>query len=119
MIIDGGHNIQGVEVLIDSLKDVFPGKKIIIIMGVLADKDYKTMVKKIAPITKHAYTITPPNPRKLDAEKLAECFNAEGIETQIVPNEKAIDIAKASANADDVICAFGSLYSVCSLRKAK
>ena len=84
-------------------------------MGVLADKDYPAMVKKIAPIATRAFTITPPNPRALSDLDLAKAFNAEGVEATPVEISKAIKTAKKSASKDDVIVCFGSLYSISSL----
>lgn len=113
--MDGGHNVQGVNVLVDSLKDLFPNKCFIFIMGVLADKDYEKMVEAIVPIAKKIYTITPPNPRHLTAEDLSTVFNNKGITAQSVEIAEAISTAKATATSDDVIVAFGSLYSISSL----
>ena len=113
--MDGGHNVQGVNVLVDSLKDIFPNKSFIFIMGVLADKDYEKMVESIIPIAKKIYTITPPNPRHLSGEDLSAVFNNKGITAQPVKIDEAISTAKASATSDDIIVAFGSLYSISSL----
>lgn len=115
VILDGGHNIQGVQALIDSLTDVFNIKDFIFIMGVLADKDYVQMVDLISPYAKRVYTITPPNPRKLDAQSLAKLFTEKNIDASPVDANQAINIAKENANADDVIVAFGSLYSISTL----
>ena len=101
--------------LIDSLTDVFNNEKFIFVMGVLADKDYEDMVKIVAPYAKKVYTITPPNPRKLDAKDLAKCFAKFGVEAIPCKIEDVISEAKAGADAQDVIACFGSLYSVASL----
>ena len=115
VILDGGHNVQGVNALIDSLTDVFDNKKFIFVMGVLADKDYEDMVKIVAPYAKKVYTITPPNPRKLDAKDLAKCFVMFGVEAVPCKIEDAISEAKAGADAQDVVACFGSLYSISTL----
>lgn len=85
-------------------------------MGVLADKDYKQMVELLSPYAKKVYAITPPNPRCLNADDLANCFKSYGVDAVVAENSKAIEIAKNEANSDDVICAFGSLYSISSLK---
>ena len=113
--MDGGHNIQGVNALIASLTDVFDNEKFIFVMGVLSDKDYEDMVKIVAPYAKRVYTITPPNPRKLDAKDLAECFTKYDVEAIPCKIDEAISEAKEDADSQDVIACFGSLYSVASL----
>lgn len=115
VILDGGHNIQGVNALIDSLTDVFDNEKFIFVMGVLADKDYEDMVKIVVPYAKKVYTITPPNPRKLDAKDLAKCFVKFGVEAIPCKIEDVISEAKAGADAQDVVACFGSLYSISTL----
>lgn len=113
--MDGGHNTQGVNALIESLTDVFATKKFVFVMGVLADKDYEDMVQIVAPHAKKVYTITPPNPRKLDAKDLAECFNKYGVDAEPCEIASAITQAKKEASESDVVVAFGSLYSISSL----
>ena len=113
--MDGGHNVQGVKALIDSLKDVFDVDKFVFVMGVLADKDFEEMVSLVSPFAKKVYTITPPNPRKLDAKDLAKCFEEYDVEAVSCEISEAIDKAKKEASESDVIVAFGSLYSISSL----
>lgn len=115
IVLDGGHNIQGVNALIDSLKDVFGSDRYVFVMGVLADKDYEEMVKLVSPLAKKVYTITPPNPRALSAEELAKCFEKYNTEVESVTIDQAIKIAENNSQADDVVVAFGSLYSISSL----
>lgn len=115
VILDGGHNIQGVYALIDSLTDVFDVKKFVFVMGVLADKDYEDMVKIVAPYAKKVYAITPPNPRKLDAKDLAKCFVKYGVDAEPVAIDNVLKIAKNHSQVEDVIAAFGSLYSISTL----
>lgn len=115
IVIDGGHNTQGVDVLIDSLTNVFPNKQFIFIMGVLADKEYVSMCKKIAPYSKKVFVIAPPNPRQLSEQDLSDELNKLNIQTEIVDCASAIRTAVKNSHADDVICAFGSLYSISTL----
>lgn len=117
VIIDGGHNLAGVKALSESLTDIFPNKKCIFVMGVLADKDYHAMVKEISALAKRVYTVTPPSYRALDADVLASVFKEYDIKAEPVDINDAIEIAVDEALKDDVVCAFGSLYSVLELTK--
>jgi dihydrofolate synthase/folylpolyglutamate synthase len=118
VIVDGAHNPDGIRVLCTSLKRLFPDKKIIFIAGVLADKDYKSMMKMVAPLGKVFHTITPPNKRALPAENLADTFRSFGSEAVSHGSvEEALDSALKEAAEDDVICAFGSLYYIGQIRK--
>jgi folylpolyglutamate synthase/dihydrofolate synthase len=78
-IVDGGHNPQGAKVLVESLEQRFPGRPVLFIFGVLADKDYPAMVRHLvgyAP-TRAIICIEPPNPRALPTEELAAAVNDE------------------------------------------
>ena len=114
VIIDGSHNDEGASVLVKSLQQYFPDQKIIFIAGVLEDKDYAHMMKRVIPLAKKFYTITPPSPRALTAEKLSEFLLENGAASAVpVGNIKeAVSRAVAEATSDDIICAFGSLYYI-------
>ncbi len=113
-IIDGSHNIEGASVLVKSLQQYFPDKKITFIAGVLEDKDYPQMMAKVIPLSKKFYTITPPSPRALDSKALAEYLTKSGAPSaeSFDSIETAVNTALSSAEPDDVICAFGSLYYI-------
>ena len=118
-IIDGGHNPQCFEALVDNIKDYLKDRKIVALTGVLADKDYADMYRPILPYVTEFVCITPPNPRKLDSDKLAEYLRKVGATAQgseSIPQgvEKAIELA----GKDGVVLCFGSLYSIGDIRDA-
>ena len=118
VIVDGAHNPDGIRVLCSSIKRLFPDQKIVFIAGVLADKDYESMMKEIAPYGKIFHTITPPNKRALSAEDLAKTFESFGARAVCHKSVKeALDAAMKEADENDVICAFGSLYYIGEIRK--
>ena len=113
-IIDGSHNDEGASVLVKSLQQYFPDKKIIFITGVLEDKDYAHMMRRVIPLAKSFLTITPPSPRALSAKALAEFLLKENAPSAEAFDsiEEAVANAVRSAGKDDIICAFGSLYYI-------
>ena len=127
IVVDGGHNPQGAQALVDSLVDVFPGRKPVFIMGVLEDKDYPTMLEIVMPLVGGFVAVTPDNPRALSADKLARAIRWTGQDIlgcsahmrPHVARDLADALAKARelAGADGIICAFGSLYSVGALKE--
>ena len=64
-IIDGAHNEDAAEKLAKNIGTFFAGKNIRFIVGVLRDKDYPTMLKKVLPYGTAVYCITPKNARGL------------------------------------------------------
>lgn len=118
-IIDGGHNPQCIEALVKNIQDYLAGKKVIALTGVLADKDYADMYKPVMPLVDRFVCITPPNPRKLEAEQLARYLRQAGAQAQA--SESILDGVKKAmelAGKDGVVLCFGSLYSIGGIRDA-
>lgn len=118
-IIDGGHNPQCIEALVKNIQDYLAGKKVIALTGVLADKDYADMYKPVMPLVDRFVCITPPNPRKLEAEQLAQYLQQAGAQAQA--SESILDGVKKAmdlAGEDGVVLCFGSLYSIGGIRDA-
>ena len=118
-IIDGGHNPQCIEALVKNIRDYLAGKKVIALTGVLADKDYADMYKPVMPLVDRFVCITPPNPRKLEAEQLARYLRKAGAQAQA--SESILDGVKQAmdlAGEDGVVLCFGSLYSIGGIRDA-
>ena len=118
-IIDGGHNPQCIEALVKNIQDYLTGKKVIVLTGVLADKDYADMYKPVMPLVQEFVCITPPNPRKLDAEKLAQYLREAGtVATACESIPAGVKTAMEKAGSDGVVLCFGSLYSIGAIRDA-
>ena len=125
VVIDGGHNPQGAGVLADSLRDVFPGKRPVFLVGILADKDYRSMLRAVAPLASAFVCVTPPNPRALDAADLAETIRETCDELGVRATvevagdfDGAVSAARRIAGSEGLICAFGSLYSIADVKAA-
>ena len=116
-IIDGGHNPQCIDALVQNVKDYLKGRKVIALTGVLADKDYGEMYRPIMPLVSSFVCVTPPNPRKLEAAELAEHLQRAGAEAMACDTiaegvKRAIELA---GEQGAVLC-FGSLYSIGTIR---
>ena len=70
LIVDGAHNPNGVEALVDTIRAYFPDQKINFVMGVMKDKDYHTMLRLIAPYAARFITELPDAHRALRPEQL-------------------------------------------------
>ena len=118
-IIDGGHNPQCIEALVKNIQDYLTGKRVIALTGVLADKDYADMYRPVMPLVDRFVCITPPNPRKLEAELLAQYLRNAGAEASACETiAQGVDLAMQLAGEDGVVLCFGSLYSIGAIRDA-
>lgn len=111
VIIDGAHNQDAAYKLVETLQLYFLSKKMIFIMGVFADKDYKKILQITAPLAHAIITITPKNSRGLDSTLLAkEAQNYTKNKVIDAKNiQQAITYAYQISTKEDVILAFGSL----------
>ena len=111
-VLDGAHNPQAVQIVVNTLNELYPNKNVIFIFGTLADKEYTKMADIILPIAKKIYTITPDSPRALSADDLANYINShKAIAAPSASIQYAVKIALDSTKNDEVICAIGSLYN--------
>ena len=64
-VVDGAHNPAAADMMAASIEHYFKGKRIIYIMGVFADKDYRSVIQKTAHFADRILTIqTPDNIRR-------------------------------------------------------
>lgn len=116
---DGAHNAHGMAATVESLRALFPGKKLTILMGVMADKDVEDMLKLLAPIAGQVFTVRPESPRAMPAEELAALVNRYGVPAVPCAGVAAgLQAAAEAAGADGAVCALGSLYLVGEVRRA-
>ena len=112
-IIDGGHNPQCIEALVKNVEDYLANRRIVVLSGVLADKDYGQMYVPVMPFVEEFVCITPPSPRKLEATELAKHLQANGAKaTPCDTIAEGVRLAVEKAGKDGVVLCFGSLYTI-------
>ena len=118
-ILDGAHNPQAMEVTAESLQRHFGGRKIIFLMGVMADKDIDSMMSIIEPLAEMFFAVRPCYYRAMDAKTLAEKLKRTGV--PVVAFDRLSDGVAAALNRsgkDGIVCALGSLYFSGEIREA-
>lgn len=117
-IIDGAHNIQGIEALKKTIDEVFEYDKLILGLGILADKDVENMIAEMAPVGDEIIVTTPNIFRAMKAEELGERIGKYNKNYTVEPDiEKAIDLAMEKAGENDIILFSGSLYLIGDVRR--
>ena len=120
-IIDGGHNPQCAQAMAESIAEYLPNQKVTLVIGMLADKDYKTSIATILPYAAECITITPDNSRRaLPARELAEIIREYGCPAQAVeaddPEEAAREAIRLAISMKRPVVTWGSLYSAGTIR---
>lgn len=108
---DGAHNPDGAKKLAAFLQKYFTNKKIIYIMGVLKDKEYKKMLRYLMPMAKEVYVFKPKNERGLSAQILADTIKEVADVSVTIESDVNAAVLRAldTAKPDDVLVACGSL----------
>lgn len=108
---DGAHNPDGAKKLAAFLQKYFTNKKIIYIMGVLKDKEYKKMLRYLMPMAKEVYVFKPKNERGLSAQILADTIKEVANVSVTIESDVNAAVFRAldTAKPDDVLVACGSL----------
>lgn len=120
ILSDGAHNPEGVDAAVESIKTYFKGERVLLLSGVMADKDYHGMVKTLAPIAAEVFTLTPDNPRALPACDFAKAFADAGIPAKAfdtVAEAVAAAVARAEKTGKPLV-SLGSLYMYCEVTAA-
>lgn len=108
IVIDGGHNIDGILKLKESLAAT--GRRVVLITAMMSDKDCKECVRKIAPVAEECYTTQLNMPRAIGSAELSAMYEECGVKTHITKNvSDAIDLAMKNADGA-LLCICGSLY---------
>lgn len=112
-ILDGGHNLSGVTALCDFIRHIRGDRKIVIVAGMLRDKDYRScgsMLRREADVLIATQT---DSPRRLPMEEFAAAAQAdECFENPVDAAQRALALAGKSGLA--VAC--GSFTTVGPIR---
>lgn len=117
VLLDGAHNPNGVEALVQSLRELLPNQQLTFVMGVMADKDSGQMIDLIAPLANTVVAAHPEYYRALSSEGL-ETVLGEHLSVPIYNGgslSNALQLAK-ELSPNGPICVFGSLYQAGEVR---
>lgn len=119
VLIDGAHNPQGVDALVQYVDAYLADKRRVLLTGVLSDKLQPEMLGQMVHIARDIVTVTPDTPRAMPAAEYAAHLNACG--GQAAPAdalEVGLALAGQLAGENGVVIAAGSLYFAGALRTA-
>ncbi len=118
-VVDGGHNPQCAQAVAENLRNYFPDTRRVLLMGVLADKDYPALASLLAPVGDEFVCVAPDSPRALPAQALAEHLKKYGKPVRACGDiASGVAAAVAAAGEGGMVCAVGSLYMAGRVRKA-
>jgi dihydrofolate synthase/folylpolyglutamate synthase len=119
VILDGAHNLMAARNLAKYIAGRFPDKNACMVVGILDDKPYRSMLKALLPVCGRLILTRPVIARALEPETLLDCAREFVSDVKIVPRVKdALFHAMETAAEDEPICVAGSLYVVGEAKEA-
>lgn len=118
IVLDGAHNVASAQALRKTLDNLFPDRQIVLLMGVLGDKDASGIVSQLAPPARASVVTAPPwEARVGDLSRVESSLREHIANVMVVPDpEKALQIALEKTSDQDMLVVTGSLYLVSIVR---
>jgi len=118
VLLDAAHNPAGVTALCEALKNGFSYRRLILVFGVFRDKNYTTMIKKLASLADEIFVTSCKTERVLALEDLMPVAQRFIKTVRAVAEPiNALRQALATASADDLVCVTGSLYLIGDIKR--
>ena len=117
IILDGSHNDGSTRALAKVLNDNLANKKILGVMGMMADKEVDKAVSNLSPYFDTVVALTPTNPRAMPSNELVKILERHNIKA--IDGGEAVDginIALDLLDNFDACVVCGSLYLASDVR---
>ncbi|MDP8264730.1 MAG: folylpolyglutamate synthase/dihydrofolate synthase family protein [Candidatus Aceula lacicola] len=118
VVIDSAHTKESAQSLVRTVKDVFPNRDVVLILGVSKDKDIEGVCSKLKSIAKEIILTQSSHPRafSFSEEFSKKLFGDKNITLE--PNaKKALAKAFRKAGEKDIVLATGSIFLAAQIRK--
>ena len=117
VILDGTHNPAGAAALRDAVSTFLAGKKTVLMMGMMEDKDVSGVAAILAPLAKCAVAVRVDNPRAMDTKSLAAIVGKHIPVQSADDPATALALAKKLAGQDGAVLVAGSLYLIGAVKE--
>lgn len=112
VILDGAHNPQAMQTLVDELPAVVEGKRVKLLFAVMRDKDWQAMIPLLASLASEVVVTRVQQPRAEDPFALQAAF-APVCPVRVIPDARAACRQLVSETGpDEVTVVCGSLFLV-------
>jgi dihydrofolate synthase/folylpolyglutamate synthase len=113
VILDGAHNPPAAAELAATVRRLLAGRRIGLILGVMADKEYRRVCDQLAPLAKRIDCVRVANDRTCDPNTLASCCRSANPDATVAAHDDVVSAYHAARAAQpDVILITGSLFLI-------
>lgn len=118
VLLDGAHNLQGSLMLRKALTDIYSYRNLILVFGMLGDKEREKVVAQLAPLAKTVIVTKPNSPRAGDWQNIAVEVRKYVDDVYLIEDiGQAVQKGLKLAAQEDLVCITGSLYMVAEARE--
>ncbi|MDZ7699928.1 MAG: cyanophycin synthetase [Deltaproteobacteria bacterium] len=113
VVLDGAHNPPAIRALANAVRTAFRYRRMILVIGVMADKAIYSLLKGIVPLADHVIFTRPVYERAASPDRLMTAAKPFGIPGEAIPSlNRALTRAGKMAHPEDLILVCGSLFTV-------
>jgi dihydrofolate synthase/folylpolyglutamate synthase len=116
VILDGAHNPEGVQCLVDELSGMGRSRKIKLLFATMADKEWEIMLRALAKVVDEIIFTRVNMDRSADPRQLASNLDAAIPHRVLDDSRDALHTLLAEAQAQDILVVAGSLYLLGEVR---
>jgi dihydrofolate synthase/folylpolyglutamate synthase len=117
VLLDGAHNVDGAEVLLQALKQ-YTRDRLILCIGMLDDKERKKIADMLIPLADEVIITKPQSLRAQDWIVMTEIAEKHNKPVLCIENpKKAVNMAFCRLKSKDMLCVTGSLYMIADARE--
>lgn len=116
ILIDGAHNPQGAKALVDTLMKLYPNQKMTFLLGMLRDKEIKSVYEMLRPIARRVILTEVPSPRTANEGDWDGMTQRDKDVVFIKDFQAAFKEADNVRNMGENLVICGSLYLIGAIR---
>ena len=110
-VLDGAHNLDGVQALVTALRETFLDQRLALVVGMLADKDWELMAAALAPLGLRFATVRVSSARTLEPALLAAALQRANPSARVTAHATVAE-ALAAVDSEPRVVVAGSLYLI-------
>ncbi|MFQ5986397.1 MAG: glutamate ligase domain-containing protein [Thermoplasmata archaeon] len=110
IVVDSTHTPDGARRLRETVEEVFPGRKAVVVLGVLEDKNPRGIAAELAPVARRFIVTQPDATRAYPASAAAQALDPSDA-IVMTPIAKAIEYGLEEAGPTEIVLITGSLYT--------
>lgn len=113
IMLDVAHNADGMSALVKSIIEAFSFENVVVVLGVLSDKDHESMLRELSRINPLVLATAARSSRSRSPGDLVAAAEGLGLRSEAIDGvSSAVAEASRIAGPGDLICVTGSHYVV-------